>query len=41
MIARKKASKVQEKKPRQNLFPSDAESIELRRNNKLLLESLS
>jgi len=31
LIARKKARKVQERKPRKNLFPSDEESIELRR----------
>ncbi len=31
MTARKKARKVQEKKPRKNMFPSDEESIELRR----------
>ncbi len=29
--ARKKARKVQEKKPRKNLFPSDAENIAVRR----------
>ena len=33
MTALKKAGKVQEKKPRKNMFPSDAESIELRRNS--------
>ena len=33
MIARKKARKVQEKKPRQNMFPSDAEGVELRRKS--------
>ncbi len=31
--ARKKAKLVQGKKPRKNLFPSDEESVELRRNN--------
>ncbi len=31
MVARKKAKKVQEKKSRKNMFPSDEESIELRR----------
>ncbi len=33
MIARKKAKKIQEKKPRKNLFPSDEESVELRRKS--------
>lgn len=33
LVARKKAKKVQEKKPRKNMFPSDAESIELRRKS--------
>jgi len=31
--AQKKARKVQEKKPRKNMFPSDEESIELRRSS--------
>ncbi len=33
MTAQKKAKKVQEKKSRKNMFPSDAESIELRRSS--------
>lgn len=33
MSTQKKAKRVQEKKPRKNMFPSDAESIELRRKN--------
>lgn len=33
MTTQRKAAKVQEKKPRKNMFPSDEESIELRRNS--------